>query len=333
MLKIILLILSLCISAEEIPDLGEIKPQQDSPKIKFEISKLSQEGQSLLKVKNIKEVINISQKIKSISESNSESYYLNGAINYINGENLKSLKELELALKFNPNHDLSLFLIGLNYLKLNKFESATLYFERACKEASYNPFYRYNLSIVYYINGKYEKSKQESENTIKLKENYYKAKIILANSLYKLNKKSESFQISKELYDKKIDIEDISPLYIKLLFEESKNYELVIQTLARKPKLSLDEKKILAYSFMEEGEYIKAIQFFKMVIESGIDTEEDNLSYLKSLIMIGKSDEAEKLFTQLNRKNFPDKKIYVDTFFNTSEKKSLLRLIYQPYPL
>ena len=84
---------------------------------------------------------------------------------------------------------------------------------------------------------------------------------------------------------------------------------------------------------MEEGEYIKAIQFFKMVIESGIDTEEDNLSYLKSLIMIGKSDESEKLFTQLNRKNFPDKKIYVDTFFNTLEKKSFLRLIYQPYPL
>jgi len=333
MLKLILLIFSLYISAEEIPDLGEIKPQQESPKIKIEISKLSQEGQSFLKVKNLKEVINISQKIKSLSDSNSESYYLNGAINYINGENIKSLKDLELALKFNPNHDLSLFLIALNYIKLNKFESATVYFERACKEASYNPFYRYNLSIAYYINGKYEKSKQESENTIKLKENYYKAKIILANSLYKLNKKTDSFQIIKELYEKKIELDDVSPLYIKLLFEESKNYELVIQTLARKPKLALDEKRLLAYSFMEEGEYIKAIQFFKMIIDSDIDTEEDNLGYLKSLIMIGKSDEAEKLFSQLNRKNFQDKKIYVDTFFNTLEKKSLLRLIYQPYPL
>ncbi len=333
MLKLIIFFFTIYISAEEIPDLGEIKPLQDSPKIKIEISKLSQEGQALLKIKNIKEVINISQKIKSLSESNSESYYLNGAINYINGEHTKSLKDLELALKFNPNHDLSLFLLGLNYLKLNKFESAALYFERACKEASYNPFYRYNLSIAYFIIGKYEKSKQESENTIKLKENYSKAKIILANSLYKLNKKSESFQIIKELYDKKIEVDEISTLYIKLLFEESKNYELVIQTLARKSKLSLDEKKILAYSFMEEGEYIKAIQFFKMIIESGIDTEEDNLSYLKSLIMIGKSDEAEKLFTQLNRKNFPDKKIYVDTFFNTLEKKAFLKLIYQPYPL
>ncbi len=333
MIKIFLLLFSVCIYSEEIPDLGEIKPQQDSPKIKIEIAKLSQEGQSFLKLKNLKEVTIISQKIKTLSESNSESYYLSGAVSYINGENTKSIKELEYALKYNPNHDLSLFLIGLNFIKLNKFELASQFFERACKEAAYNPYYRFNLSISYYILGKYEKAKQEAETTIKLKENFYKAKIILANSLYKLNKKSESFQLSKEMYDKKIELEDISQLYIKLLFEESKNYEMIIQILARKSKLSIDEKKILAYSFMEEGEYIKAIQFFKMIIDSGIDTEEDNLNYLKSLIMIGKSDEAEKLFMQLNRKNFPDKKIYVDTFFNTLEKKSILKLLYQPYPL
>lgn len=330
---IILILPLLSLFSEDVLEDQDIKIPQENPKTKLEILKLSQEGQEFLKLGKSKEAEIISQKIKNISEQSAESYYIKAGSLFLNNDFRGAQKELEIGLKLNQNHDPSLFLLGLIFFKNHKFENALFYFEKASKEATYNPFYRYNLSLTYYILGNYLKARIESETTIKLKENYYKAKILLGNSLYKLNKKSDSYKIVKELIDKKIEVNDIQLLYLKLLLEESKNYEEIFQILGRKNSLNIEEKRIIGNAYMEEGQYIKAIQFFKMVIDNGMDTEEDNLNYLKSLIMIGKSDEAERLFMELNKKNFRDKKIYLDTYYSTLEKKYFIKQIYQPFPI
>jgi tetratricopeptide (TPR) repeat protein len=334
LVSIILLTFSyLSFFAEEVPQLQEVKQNQESTKIKLEISKYTQEGQAFLKIGKTNEAQQMSQKIKNLSESSPESYYLSGAIQYILSNYTKAGKELETAIRTNPGHDQSLFLYGMIFLRQNKIEQAIVYLERACNEANYNPFYRFNLAIAYFALGKFEKAKIEAESTVRLKENYHKAKFLLASSLYKLNKKTESYAIIKDLYDKNIDRNDIQILYLKLSTEEGKNYSEVIQILAKKNKLSLEEKKILAQVFMEEGEYLKAIQFYKMIFDSGMDTEEDNINYLKSMIMIGKTEEAEKLFSAYNKKSHSEKKILIDTYYTTLEKKYFLSQVYQPYPL
>lgn len=322
----------LSVHSEEIGESLEPK-NTEAAKIKIDILKYTQEGQLLLKQGKSKEVPAIAQKIKSLSETSPESYYLSGSYKYINNEYKSAISDLEIGLKANPNHDPSIFLMGLIYVKMNKYELALLFFERACKEAPYNPFYRLNTALLSYINGNYTKAKIEAEQAIKLKENYTKAKFILAFSLYKIGKKTESFALTRELYEKKVELDDIQLLYLKLLLEESKNYDEIIQILARKNKLNIEEKRLLGHAFMEEGLYLKSIQFFRMVIDSGLDTEEDNLGYLRSLIMIGKSEEAEKLFIELNKKNFKDKKVYIETYYNTFEMKSFLKHLYQPFPV
>ncbi len=319
--------------AEEVPQLQDVKQNQESHKIKLEISKYTQEGQAFLKTGKTNEAQQMAQKIKNLSETSPESYYLSGAIQYILSNYSKAGKELETAIRNNPGHDQSLFLYGMVYLRQNKIEQAIIYLERACNEANYNPFYRFNLAIAYFALGKFDRAKIEAESTVRLKENYHKAKFLLASSLYKINKKSESYAIVKDLYDKNIDRNEIQMLYLKLSTEEAKNYSEVIQILAKKNKLSLEEKKILAQVFMEEGEYLKAIQFYKMVFESGMDTEEDNINYLKSMIMIGKTEEAEKLFSAYNKKSHSEKKILIETYYSTLEKKYFLSQVYQPYPL
>ena len=319
--------------AEEVPQLQDVKQNQESHKIKLEISKYTQEGQAFLKAGKTNEAQQMAQKIKNLSETSPESYYLSGAIQYILSNYSKAGKELETAIRNNPGHDQSLFLYGMVYLRQNKIEQAIIYLERACNEANYNPFYRFNLAIAYFAVGKFDRAKSEAELTVRLKENYHKAKFLLASSLYKINKKSESYAIVKDLYDKNIDRNEIQMLYLKLSTEEAKNYSEVIQILVKKNKLSLEEKKILAQVFVEEGEYLKAIQFYKMVFESGMDTEEDNINYLKSMIMIGKTEEAEKLFSVYNKKSHSEKKILIETYYSTLEKKYFLSQVYQPYPL
>jgi hypothetical protein len=66
----------------------------------------------------------------------------------------------------------------------------------------YKSYFKENKDIVYY-------SKKAKLCNV-LAEGLYN----IEKGLYKLNKKSESFQISKELYDKKIEIENIEINYI-----------------------------------------------------------------------------------------------------------------------
>ncbi len=321
------------IQSEEIPQIPEGKSSVESPKIKIEISKLTQEGQAFLKQGKLNEALQLAQKIKTLSETSPESHYISGAFYYITNNFPRAAKDLETAIRINPVHDQSLFLYGMLFLRQNKIEQALPYLERACQEANFNPFYRFNLAITYFTVGKYDRAKIEAETTLRLKENYHKARFLLATTLYKLNKKAESYLLIKEIYEKNIDRNDTQLLYLKLLTEEAKSYSEVIQVLAKKNKLSIEEKKILAYVFMAEGEYIKAIQFYKMILESGMDTEEDNLNYLKSMIMIGKTEEAEKLFSALNKKSFSEKKNMLETYHTTKEKKYFLNSVFQPYPL
>ena len=69
--------------AEEVPQLQDVKQNQESHKIKLEISKYTQEGQAFLKTGKTNEAQQMAQKIKNLSETSPESYYVSGAIQYI----------------------------------------------------------------------------------------------------------------------------------------------------------------------------------------------------------------------------------------------------------
>ncbi|MCB1178039.1 MAG: tetratricopeptide repeat protein, partial [Leptospiraceae bacterium] len=238
------------------------------PAIKTEIAKLSQEGHSYLRMKNAKQLERVSSAIYSKSKNSPDSYYFKGAAYYIQKKYKSAIPQFEKALSYNPDHDPTLFLMGMSYFKINLFEKAVVYLEKAAESGSFHPYYRYNLSIIHYTVGNYEKAKIEAEKTLRFKENYFKAKVVLIKSLMRLKKSSEAFRLAREMYERKQELDLSLPLYIELLVTEDNNYKDAISLLTKKSSLSSNEKRLLAYSYMQEGELGKASIFYKQLVSS-----------------------------------------------------------------
>jgi tetratricopeptide (TPR) repeat protein len=303
-----------------------------SPETKLEIAKLSQEGHAYLRSGNLKSAEIIANQIYEKSEISPESYYFRGGSYYGQREYKKAIQQLEKAISLNPDHDPSLFLLGMIYYKLNIFEKSISYLSKAAEVGSFHPFYHYNLAIVYYASGNFEKSKLESEKTLRLKENYFKARVVLIKSLMKLGKNSEAFTHAKEMVDKKQEYELAFPIYTKLLIEEYANYKEGINILTKKGNLNIEEKRLLAFSYMQEGELQKAINYYKQLRSLERDSEEDSLHLIKCLVLLGKDDEAEKTTALLIKAHSSEKKKYKDYLQETIEKRNIGRWMYQPIP-
>lgn len=303
-----------------------------APETKLEIARLSQEGHAYLRTGNTKAAESIANQIFSKSEYSPESFYFRGGALYGQRDYKRAIVQLEKAVSLNPDHDPSLFLLGMIYYKMNHFDKSIQYLSRAAESGSFHPFYRYNLAIAYYASGNFEKAKVESEKTLRLKENYFKAKIILVKSLIKLNKYTEAFGLAKEMVEKKQEYELAFPLYTKLLIEDGANYKEGIAILSKKSGLTPEEKRLLAFSYMQEGDLSKAVVFYKQLTMTERDNEEDNFQLIKCLVLLGKDDEANKLVVGLIRSNPSEKKKYKDFLQDTIDKRNIGKWMYQPIP-
>ncbi len=309
--------------------------EEDSKKqeiqLRLEITKLTTEGYNLLRTKKPKEAWLVAEKIYQKNPNSPESYYLKGAALYSQKKYYQAIEQLKKALQIDPNHDPSLSVMGLTYFALKQFHKAKDFFLRAAEEGSFNPFYRYNLSLSYFLIKDYEKATLEAEKTLQLKENYYKAKVILIRSLYYLGKKKEAYELASEMNEKNIETNKIFPIYIQLLIEIDKGYEKAIQLLNQRKNLSKEEKKILAYSYMQLGNWNMAIINYKNVLRLEIDPEEDILNLIQCYIWNENFNEAENLLTELIKFNKSNRKQYLDFFKETLEKKNFYKEIYSPF--
>lgn len=311
-------------------------PQEDDSKkqeiqVRLEISKLSTEGQNLLRARKPQEAWNISEKIYQKNPNSPESYYLKGASLYSQKKYFQAIEYLKKAIQINPNHDPSLSVIGLTYFALKQFNKAKEFFQRASEEGSFNPFYRYNLALTHFLTKDYEKAAQEAEKTLQLKENYYKAKVILVKSQYYLGKKKEAYELASEMIEQNVEVNKIFSTYIQLLIEVDKNYEKAIQLLNRKKNLGKEEKKLLAYSYMQLGNWNNAIANYKTALKVETDTEDDILNLIQCYIWNDNLTEAENLLTELIKFNKQNRKQYLDFFKETIEKKNFYQEVYSPF--
>jgi tetratricopeptide (TPR) repeat protein len=328
MIKIIIIFLLKLFFSKEIFSQDEQKKTEIN--LKIEIAKLSQEGQILLRNKKWTEVEKIAQAIIKKNPNSPESFYLLGASLHGKGEYFKSIEILQQAFSLQSNHDPTLFFLGLSYFKLGQWEKSLEYFKSAAEHGSFNPFYRYNLALVLFILGDYEKSAEEAEKTLQLKENYFKAKVILAKAWYKIGKQEEALQVVKEMYEKKQELEKIQSLYAELLVVKEKNYKKALQVLARKPSLSIEERRIAGYSYMQLGDWEKAIAHYKNFVKFERDTEEDALNLIRCLIWSGRESEAEMYLSKLIKINYEKRKYFSDIFQEIIEKRNLTKEIYSP---
>jgi tetratricopeptide (TPR) repeat protein len=298
-------------------------------KVKLEISKLTQTALTHIKAKEWKNAEAVTKQILELSEVSVDYFYLKGNLHYCYGEYQVAIGHLNTALKFNPGHDPSYFLMGMIYGKRNEWERAVYFFEKANQYGSYNPYYRMNLAIAYYQVDNYDKAIAEAKRTLELKENYTFAKILLIKSLIKTNKKDAWFYI-QGLMEKNSDKPAVYSLYIQLLYEYKSNYAEIIKELGKKTNLGMNEKRYLAYSYFRENDLPKAVNFFRQVLNSDRDLEEDQIAYMKILILQNKDADAERYLIGVIKSNPARKKHLNDIFQNLLDKRDMAKGLYQP---
>ncbi|MBK8395444.1 MAG: tetratricopeptide repeat protein [Leptospiraceae bacterium] len=298
-------------------------------KVKLEISKLTQTALSYIKAKEWKNAESVTKQILDLSEVSVDYYYLKGNLHYCYGEYQTAIAHLSTALKFNPNHDPSHFLMGMIHVKRNEWDKSISSFEKATQHGSYNPYYRMNLAISHFQVENYDKSIAEAKKTLELKENYTFAKILLVKSLIKTSKK-DAWHYLQNLMEKKSDAPLVYSLYIQLLFEYKNNYSEVIKELGKKSNLNIQEKRYLAYSYYRSNELVKTSNLLKQIMNSERDVEDDQTLYLKILLQQNKDGDAEKYLVSLIRANPYKKKQYNDMYQNLLEKRDMATGLYQP---
>lgn len=298
-------------------------------KVKLEISKLTQTALTHIRAKEWKSAEAVTKQILDLSDVSVDYFYLKGNLHYCYGEFQTAIGHLNTALKLNASHDPSYFLMGMIYAKRNDWEKSVSFFEQATQYGSYNPYYRMNLAVSYFQIDNFEKSATEAKRTLELKENYTFAKILLIKSLMKTNKKDAWFYV-QSLMEKKADTTIIYPLYIQLLFEFKNNYTEIIKELGKKANLSYAEKRYLAYSYFRENDLAKSLNFFKQIISSEKDLEEDQHTYLRILVLQNKDLEAERYASSLIKSNPSRKKFYNDLLQNLIDKREMAKGLYQP---
>lgn len=298
-------------------------------KVKLEISKLTHIALGHIKAKEYKNAEAVAKQILDLSDVSVDYFYLKGNLHYCYGEYHTAIGHLNTALKFNPGHDPSYFLMGMIYSKRNEWERAVYFFEKATQYGSYNPYYRMNLTIAYYQTDNYDKAIAEAKKTLELKENYTFAKILLIKTLIKTNKKDAWFYI-QSLMEKNSDKPLVYSLYIQLLYEYKSNYPEIIKELGKKNNLSMAEKRYLAYSYYRENDLNKSVNLFRQILNSERDLEEDQVTYMKILIQQNKDADAERYLIGIIKSNPARKKHFNEIYQNLIDKRDMAKGLYQP---
>lgn len=321
---IIILFLSLPLFSQEEQVLSSLED-------KLELIKLVNETKLFLKSKRHNDAKKNIQKIYQLDPSSNEYYYLKGALDYCQKNNLASKKNLLRSIKLNPNHDLSHFLLGIVYSLEHNWKKAYTHFYQASLLANYDPFYRMNLAIASYNIKDYKQAIYESKKAIEYKQNYKDANILLAYSYLKYDKPREALKVIESLG--KLSSNSVIFLdYLTILHDTSKKYHKIISLIGRSNLRNHTKLRILASSYFHVGEHSKSIQTYKKLIQSKMVHQDDYLNYAKVLVFSNNKSLANKTLQLALENGNANKKEIIDKYETIQKEKDIYSMLYHPYP-
>lgn len=267
---------------------------------------------------NIFQADAIIKEIQSIAPDSIEYYYIAGVANYVKKNYLKSIESLDRVIQLNSDHELSLYLLGMNYAALNKWEAALSYFQKA-NIATYNPYYQMNLSIAYLKNNDIPKAITSLHRAIELKENYSEAKVLLSQLLKIANQTEQAYKICEEEKSFFATDGNFAIHCAGLAFTFKKDYYEVVNILGKRQFLDFESRKILGKSYYFLQEYKLAEPIYKNFIYSQSSTIDEGLAYIEILVFTNGNGELEK-FKKLFLEKNPDK-------YNTADELIKLTIV------
>lgn len=269
---------------------------------KIELKKYANTAYNLFRFGKDKSANYYIKKIYKIAPDSVEYYYLQ-AVYYSKKKRYKdSFDYLNIALLKNPSHDRAHSLAGQNYLKISLWQDAAKSFSRACEADPYNPFYRFNLAVSYFMNQKWEYAIGEAAKAIELKKNYKEAMALLVYCLYELNNKKDAYRYYRQY---KIEIEKINwlkEIVIAYHYNILKDYKFIIDQLKNKRNLSNDSMRFLARSYWKQGNPKKAYYIYKKLLKKPLVNQKIYFEYLNLLENLNKNREAKKLLYKIPTK-------------------------------
>ncbi|EQA45572.1 tetratricopeptide repeat protein [Leptospira broomii serovar Hurstbridge str. 5399] len=318
------------VSGEESPSVipaspeGELPPpppptdQSEISRRKYQILALNTETINLLRSNNlVRSQANI-ERIKKLDPDCLEYYYLNGAYLYAIGRYPQSKKSLLKAVEINPNHDPSYYLLGMIFVRRNKWESSVQYFQKAVELANYNPFYRLNMAMAYFETGQYLRAKAESEKAVELKPNFRNAKLILLKSDFLLGNKANALALCKEFAKEGFLTKEFAYIYARLTMDIDKNFRKAIKLYNQFPELPFNEKRFLAYAYFHTDNFRASANVYSTILGTRILSEEDKVNYLRSLVFIKDYRRLETFIAGWVHEE-PDKKVKIQEALDIAE--------------
>ncbi|PJZ71272.1 hypothetical protein CH373_01855 [Leptospira perolatii] len=303
---------------------GELPPptppvdQSEVARRKYKILALNTETVNLLRVNNLSKALSNIDKIKKIDPNALEFHYLTGAYLYAVGRYPQSKKSLLKAVEIHPGHDPSYYLLGMIFVRRNKWESSVQYFQKAVELANYNPFYRLNMSLAYFETGQYLRAKAEAEKAIELKPNFKNAKLILLKSEFLLGNRANALSLCKEFAKEGVLNREFVYIYARLVMDIDKNFRKAIKLYNQFPGLPFYERRFLGHAYYNTGNYRAAANTYSQILGSKVLDEEDKVNYIRSLVFLREYGRLEAFVTSWISEE-PEKKRKVQEALDTAE--------------
>ena len=280
--------------------------------------------------KNFPKSAQIISQIKAISPESIEYHYLTGVLFFVKKDYTHSIDSLRKSEAMNPDHELSLYLLGMNYSLQGNWKDALYYFERA-NSVTYNPYYQINLAIAWLQNNDITRAISSAERAIELKENFSNAKILLSH-LYTLNKQEEkAWNICQEQKKIQTSNNSFAENCALLSFSFKKDYQNVISILNGRKNISLRSRRILARTYYKLNDFRKAYFDYRSFIYTSSFRKEEGLEYMEILVLSSADIELEK-FKSLFFVKFPNTEDEVDILIRTAElKRDSMNMFYYQF--
>ena len=208
--------------------------------------------------------------------------------NYYNrtGNTEKAIEYLEKGLEAQPDSSESLWMLGQLYAKTDKYKEAISVFKKLLETTSHKMAVGNELADLLFKTGEYDETIDVLNNLIKAEPSNKTARILLGRALIGLHRIPEAIQTFQSLVE--MDPNDLEPqFYLGTAYEQDGNYEDAVKTfLSLLDKVTADDEgalanrpifqQHLAASYMEMGEYEKAIAVYEgMISADSAESDED----------------------------------------------------------
>lgn len=270
---------------------------------------LHQQADLLLDSNNLTAAYSVYQQICELNNQDAVAFMMMGALGGEMGKIDEGMRNLEQAIKINPEYPDAYNILAQLYSHQGEFKKAL---ESAKKAVEYDPHFFEAWSLLASLNGQlnqYSDAEHASKKALALDSSLSETRLVLANALMEQDKNVEALAEFKLITQ---DIPGNAHVYSRMgaVLTRLQNYTEAIPTFEKALKIipkDIATRKALAYAYTALEDYEPAAEQYKMIIDSNPD---DDSNWQALVTTYNKLDDWKSLalFCEQQAKTSPNNK-------------------------